>query len=388
MLWRHESRPQASRLRLCKKPRLDRRKAAGGRSHLRHRFKVRHEVSLPADQLFQQFGIGIGVTKGAGMLFRSQKPEGQLRSQKRLLFTQHGHAFHLCASLPDRKGTPSRICPIGPHHATAQSWFTEPCGPRASQLSIRAADWSCNREGIWPMRLALPAFVALLGASGPGAAQDTDLELVLLADASGSITQQELLFQREGYAAAITDPEVLAVIAGTAYGHIAVTYVEWAANQAQVVDWTLIDGPEAAQGFADTLLAQPRQAYGRNAIGAALLEGLRLMDQNDIEGWRRVIDFSGDSAGNWSGPGIEDSRDQVVAQGVTINALPILRPDDPGRAQGGLEAVYERRLIGGVGAFVVTAESRDSFAEAVKRKLILEISGTLPRHVAQARQAP
>lgn len=238
------------------------------------------------------------------------------------------------------------------------------------------------------MRLVLPAFVALLGAADPGAAQDTDLELVLLADASGSITQQELLFQREGYAQAITDPEVLAVITGTAYGHIAVTYVEWAANQAQVVDWTLIDGPEAAQGFADTLLAQPRQAYGRNAIGAALLEGLRLMDQNDIEGWRRVIDFSGDSAGNWSGPGIEESRDQVVAQGVTINALPILRPDDPGRAQGGLEAVYERRIIGGVGAFVVTAESRDSFAEAVKRKLILEISGTLPRHVAQARQAP
>lgn len=35
-----------------------------------------------------------------------------------------------------------------------------------------------------------------------------------------------------------------------------------------------------------------------------------------------------------------------------------------------------------MGAFVVTAENRASFAEAVKRKLILEISGThaLPRH--------
>ena len=55
-------------------------------------------------------------------------------------------------------------------------------------------------------------------------------------------------------------------------------------------------------------------------------------------------------------------------------ALPILRPDDPGRAQGGLEALYEERIIGGPGAFVVTAEDRASFAEAVKRKLILEIS--------------
>ncbi|MBO6884432.1 MAG: DUF1194 domain-containing protein, partial [Marivita sp.] len=42
-------------------------------------------------------------------------------------------------------------------------------------------------------------------------------------------------------------------------------------------------------------------------------------------------------------------------------------------------------IIGGLGAFVVTAENRDSFAEAVKRKLILEISGEMPtRDVADA----
>ena len=157
------------------------------------------------------------------------------------------------------------------------------------------------------------------------------------------------------------------------------TYVEWASNQVTVVDWTRIDGPETAQGFADALLLPPRQAYGRNAIGAALLEGLRLMEENDIDGWRRVIDFSGDSANNWSGPSIEEARATVLAAGVTINALPILRPDDPGRAQGGLEALYEDRIIGGRGAFVVTAEDRASFAEAVKRKLILEISGEMPK---------
>ncbi|AWI85091.1 hypothetical protein CEW88_15110 [Alloyangia pacifica] len=216
--------------------------------------------------------------------------------------------------------------------------------------------------------------LALACPAVPALAQDTDLELVLLADASGSITPGELQFQREGYAQAITDPEVLAVIAGTAYGHIAVTYVEWAANQAQVVDWTLIDGPEAARGFAAALLDQPRQAYGRNAIGAALLEGLRLMEENEINGWRRVIDFSGDSANSWAGPSIEQARAQVVQAGVTINALPILRPDDPGRAEGGLETLYEELIIGGTGAFVVTADTRDSFAEAVKKKLILEIS--------------
>ena len=210
--------------------------------------------------------------------------------------------------------------------------------------------------------------------SGQAFAQDTDLELVLLADASGSIDAREIAFQRQGDAQAITDPEVLAAISNTAYGTIAVTYVEWASNQAVVADWTLIDGRASAEAFAAELLSKPRQAYERNAIGAALLEGLRLMDTNAHDGWRRVIDFSGDSANNWSGPSITEARDKVLAAGVTINALPILRPNDPGRAHGGLEAIYEAQIIGGPGAFVVTAEDRDSFARAVKRKLILEIS--------------
>ncbi|MCR9156750.1 MAG: DUF1194 domain-containing protein [Rhodobacteraceae bacterium] len=221
-------------------------------------------------------------------------------------------------------------------------------------------------------------FILLFSLTSPALAQDTDLELVLLADASGSIDQREIDFQRQGYAQAITDPEVLAAIANTAYGSIAVTYVEWAANQAVVADWMRIDGPDSATLFAAELLNKPRQAYGRNAIGAALLEGLRMMDTNEFDGWRRVIDFSGDSVRNYSGPSIAESRDAVVAAGVTINALPILRPDDPGRAQGGLEAQYEAQIIGGLGAFVVTAENRASFADAVKRKLILEISGEMP----------
>ncbi|MEC3862527.1 DUF1194 domain-containing protein [Mesobacterium sp. TK19101] len=220
--------------------------------------------------------------------------------------------------------------------------------------------------------------ILLLTLATPALSQDTDLELVLLADASGSIDQSEIDLQRQGYAQALTDPEVLAAIANTAYGEIAVTYVEWAANQVVVVDWMRIRGREDAEAFAAELLSKPRQAFGRNAIGAALLEGLRLMEVNDIDGWRRVIDFSGDSIGNFSGPGIEDAREIVLAAGVTINGLPILRPDDPGRAMGGLEKQYEDRIIGGPQSFVVTAENRASFAAAVKRKLILEIAGDVP----------
>jgi hypothetical protein len=224
------------------------------------------------------------------------------------------------------------------------------------------------------------ALIALAFAQ-PAGAEEVELELVLLADASGSIDMDETLFQRSGYAAAITDAEVLRAIAGTAYGRIAVTYVEWAAMDTHdvVVPWTIIDGEEAAAGFADALLPPPRRAFGRNAIGSALLFGKDLIEQNDIEGWRRVIDFSGDSANNWNGPPIETARAEVLAAGITINGLAVLCRACNGRPSGPeLETLYAERIIGGNGAFVVTAESEDSFAEAVKRKLILEISGTMP----------
>jgi hypothetical protein len=231
------------------------------------------------------------------------------------------------------------------------------------------------------------AIAILLALALPASAQEVDLELVLLADASGSITQSEIDFQRQGYASAITDPTVLDVIANTLTGSIAVTYVEWAGNQATVVDWTIIDGPASATAFAEALLAQPRLAYGRNAIGAALIEGKRLIETNEITGLRRVIDFSGDSANNYGAPPTSVARDEVVAAGITINGLPILCPECAGRAGVNLEQAYADQIIGGPGAFVITADGRDSFAAAVRRKLILEIAGLTPDQMPDLAEA-
>jgi hypothetical protein len=210
-------------------------------------------------------------------------------------------------------------------------------------------------------------------------AQDIELELVLLADASGSISEQEIQFQRQGYADALADPRVLSVIKNSAYGAIAVTYVEWAANTAVVVGWTRIDSLESAQAFGAALIAPPRQAYGRNAIGSALLDGKRLIEENDFDGWRKVIDFSGDSPNSFSGPPIETARQEVVAAGITINGLPILCRfcDTPARYPD-LAGIYRDTIIGGVGAFVISATSEDDLADAIRRKLILEISGEMP----------
>ncbi|MBE3638074.1 DUF1194 domain-containing protein [Mangrovicoccus sp. HB182678] len=227
--------------------------------------------------------------------------------------------------------------------------------------------------------LRLACLSGLLGVCAPALAEEVELELVLLADASGSIDRAETQFQREGYATAMTSPEVLGAIRQTAYGVIAVTYVEWASagEEDVVVPWMRIDGPESAAAFAGAILDAPRRAFGRNAIGSALLTGRDLIEGNAYEGWRKVIDFSGDSANSWNGPPVEAARAEVLAAGITINGLAILCRDCSGRPGGGnLEQQYRDRIIGGPGAFVVTAESRDTFAAAVRRKLVLEIGGT------------
>ncbi|XYK81162.1 MAG: DUF1194 domain-containing protein [Labrenzia sp.] len=228
------------------------------------------------------------------------------------------------------------------------------------------------------MRMIVIVAVVLQGLLVSAASsEELDLELVLLADATGSIDDAEIRFQRQGYAEAITDPQVLDAIADNAHGKIAVTYVEWADmfSQDVVVDWMVIEGPQSAQLFAERLMAPPRQAFGRNAIGAALLKGKELIDTNEYKGLRRVIDLSADSANNWNGPSITEARDTVVNSGIVINGLAVLCRHCSGRPVSyNLEDRFFSEIIGGPGSFVVTADSADTFAAAVRKKLILEIA--------------
>ena len=154
------------------------------------------------------------------------------------------------------------------------------------------------------LRLAVVLILVIGGGSTAAAGERVDLELVLLADASRSIDDGEIRLQRQGYAVAITHPDVLAAIAYGYERRIAVTCVEWGEETSQevVVPWTLIDGPKSTDAFARDIVAARRRAFGPNAIGSALAFAQALIQANDIAGTRRVIDFSADSA--WSGGGV------------------------------------------------------------------------------------
>ena len=228
----------------------------------------------------------------------------------------------------------------------------------------------------------MAALMAGAQAVAQEAREPVDLELVLLADASGSIDDVETMMQRQGYAAAMADAEVLwAVENGGEHGKIAVAFVEWAGARTQdvVVDWMVVEDGPSAEAFGARLMAAPRRAGGTNAIGAAILKGLALIEGNGFEGWRKVIDLSGDSIWNPRPPTIAHARDVAIGQGVVVNGLAILCDNCSGRpGVGNLEADFTAQLIGGPGAFVVTANGREAFAAAVRRKLILEIAGMTP----------
>ena len=208
-----------------------------------------------------------------------------------------------------------------------------------------------------------------------------DLELVLAVDVSESMSRAELLSQRLGYVAALRHADFAGAVATR--GGVAITYMEWAGanDQKIIVPWTVVSDAKAAESFASRLDAAPlRPDFGSAAwnTGTSISHALLFaagMFNNSLSS--RVIDISGDGPNN-AGPFLGPVRDRVVAEGITINGLPIparggLNPPFP------LDAYYEDCVIGGPGAFVLAVGEPDEFAAAVRRKMILEIAGPLPR---------
>jgi hypothetical protein len=224
----------------------------------------------------------------------------------------------------------------------------------------------------------------LLGQTRPASAADQmDLLLVLSSDVSRSVDHPEFLLQREGYAAALTDPHVMDAIKSGPHQRIAVCFVEWSGFGAQklVVDWAMIDSPAAARKFGDQLLELPRSFADRTSISGGIEFAMAQLERAPFEATQLTIDVSGDGTNN-AGRDVRLARDEAVAKGIVINGLVILsggQPESTWNAQhvnppGGLEKYYGENVIGGPGAFVLVAESFNSFGRAIIKKMIAEIA--------------
>ena len=213
------------------------------------------------------------------------------------------------------------------------------------------------------------------------AAEDVDVALVLVTDVSRSIDDSEFALEKQGYAAAFTNPAVARAIRGGLLGRIAVAYLEFAGDVQTrvVVDWTVIRDAATAADFAARLTAAPRSFQGRTAIGNGIDLAVRTLADSGPAATRRVIDVCGDGTNN-AGRDVAAARDDAVRAGIVINGLAIINDHpvswtfDHVQPPGGLPNYYRENVAGGPGSFVLEIHDFRTFGEAMTRKLVTEIA--------------
>lgn len=224
-------------------------------------------------------------------------------------------------------------------------------------------------------------FAALLFAwaaltSAPARAEiEVDLALVIAVDVSFSMDPDEQNLQREGFIDAFRSPVVQDAIRRGAVGRIAVSYVEWAGSgdQRLLLPWTVIDGADGANAFADELSRKPTRRASRTSISGAIDFAVKMQEESGMSAIRRVIDVSGDGPNN-QGRSVLAARADAIARNMTINGLPIMLKDAGYFDIQDLDLYYRDCVIGGQGAFMVPAKDKAQFRDAVKTKIIMEIA--------------
>lgn len=226
--------------------------------------------------------------------------------------------------------------------------------------------------------LAYLAFAGCLGVGGPALADpQLDLALVIAVDVSSSMEADEQGLQRAGFVEAFRSSLVHEAIRNGATGRIAVTYVEWsgAKDQIVLVPWMILDGSDKAKDFSAYLASKPVRQAGMTSISGAIDFSRNLFTELGRMSARRVIDISGDGPNN-DGRKVVLARDEALAEGITINGLPIMfaRTSSTPEMEG-LDVYYRECVIGGAGSFVMPLHDPEQFAMVIRTKIMREIAG-------------
>lgn len=225
-------------------------------------------------------------------------------------------------------------------------------------------------------RWGFAVLISLVGVLDPldvARAEPVDMALVLAVDVSESVDADEYVLQHEGIARAFENPQVVAAIKGGSHGAIDVLMLEWSDRDKQnvTVGWTRVQDQPSAAAFAAKIRAGKRSSNGLTGIGDALLAAAAAFETLEDQAARRVIDVSGDGMAN-VGPPPAPIRDNLVARGITINALAILASEP------WLDSYYNSDVIGGDQAFLLQVQDFQSFASAIQQKLLAEIAARSP----------
>lgn len=183
--------------------------------------------------------------------------------------------------------------------------------------------------------------------------------LVLLLDASASITPPDWRLQLEGHADAIE-----AIGPTVQRGEpVAVAAFAFSELVQPLVRWRLIRTEADAREVAAELRQAPRGQMGGTEIPHALRVARNAMADAPCQAEQEVIDLVTD--GEAHGPATARERDLAAAEGVRINALGVGSPE---------AADWLRQHAVTPGGFVMQVERWEDFARAIRRKIALEVA--------------
>jgi len=171
--------------------------------------------------------------------------------------------------------------------------------------------------------------VALLALTGPAAAFECRLALVLALDVSSSVDEAEDQLQRSGLAAALIAPEVQAAMFAADLP-VALAVYEWSGryNQELLVDWRLIRSPADLLSVAQSVgLSRRGHTDFPTAMGYALGYGAGLLARAPTCMFR-TIDMAGDGHNNEGFPP-RTAYAEFPFAGVTVNGL-VVNADNGG----------------------------------------------------------
>lgn len=202
---------------------------------------------------------------------------------------------------------------------------------------------------------------------------ELDAAIVLVADVSGSMSDDEKDFVRGAHAHALTSRQFLEGIAEGRHKRIAVAYVEFGSTAETVVPWRIIGGLDEAVLFAEALLdAVPTDVHGSTSIAAGLAKARGLLQAVPWAADKFVVDVVGDGVDDRVGgisPG--DVRPALLDLGATVNGLPlVIAPEEPEEI---LIAYYREEVATGATAFVLPVRELEDLPSTLRVKLVLEL---------------
>ena len=195
-----------------------------------------------------------------------------------------------------------------------------------------------------------------------------DTALILTIDVSNSVDPGEYRLQVDGLAAALRDPEIAESMVRQ---NAAIAVVQWSGQDRQklTLPWTRIRTSLDAARLADASQLMPRAfVLSDTAPAEAIRFALPLFVQvPDCK--NKIIDVSGDGTPN-SGSSTRDARNKAEQMGVTINGIAI---ESMGLA---ISNFYKGAVITRNG-FVITARTHRDYPDAIRRKILRELSMVL-----------